>query len=137
MLVADALEAAERVVDALALRIAVADEGSALDEDRALVGAVAEQATALGLEPLALDAQSLVWALEPDVAALSKLEDGVARAQAMGLGLLVARVRRRSVKALLVLGERERAMALMEVALAWARAEGALEEAARLEALAL
>lgn len=136
--VASTLEAAEREVDALHLELVVADERREPVEDGALAEAIAERARALALEPLTLDAESLAHALAPPSAgreAVEALERASARAAELGLGLLHARVRRRLVEVLLARGEREAAEDVRSAALAWARGEGALEEAARLEGL--
>lgn len=127
------LRAAGRRVDALALELAVADDGRVPHEDVVLARSVAEAARELGIEPLALDAETLAAAFEGTDGALSAIEAAHERANALGLGLLAARVRRRQVALLARLGLRERAETLRALALSWAQAEGAGAEAMRLE----
>ncbi len=82
-----------------------------------------------------LDAASLEASLAPDEAALTGIAAAQARAEALGLGLLAARIRRRRVGALLALGHMEEAAAQRLAAVAFARSEGIGEELERLERL--
>jgi len=132
---AAALRAVERVVDALALELAVADEGAMPAEDHASAQRIAVTARGLGLTPLALDAETLAWSFEGSEEALAGLEQADAQAQALDLGLLGARIRRRRVGVLMALGLRDRAEALRAVASSWARREGVGSEVTRLERL--
>jgi len=127
------LRAAGRQVDALALELTVADEGLLPEHDLVLAQEVAAAARELGIEPLAIDAETLAASFAASDTALSAIEAAHERAQAMGLGLLAARIRRRQIGLLLRMGLGERAETLRALASSWARAEGAHAEAARLE----
>lgn len=129
-----ALTDAGRHAEGWALRLVVADRAGR-DDDREAALEIAEQAEALDLRPLAIDALTCAAAMAPDQEALKRLESALAEAHAMGLGLLVARVRRRLLVVARALGDDERAERVHREALAWAKSAGAAAEIARLERL--
>jgi len=110
-------------------------------EDCAAAERVAVAARALGIEPLALDAETLAWSFEgasvARTTALARLEQAADKASEMQLGLLVARIRRRQVVVLKALGLSERAETMREAALKWARQEGVGAEVAWLERMGI
>lgn len=127
-----ALHEAERTADALALALVIADAGHAPDDDRALAEDVVKRAGMLGLEPLVLDAESIVASYTNDRVTLERVHD---RARELQLGLLVARIRRRLITVLQALDPMA-AKTLHEQASSWARANGVRSEVTRLEGLA-
>lgn len=129
---ADALAAAGRETDALTARLAALDLGLDPAADRALVEVVAARAEALQLAPLRIDARSAWLALTG-----ADPRDGealVAEADALGLGLLGLRVRRRWAAALDLVGQREAAADIRREAREQARRWGATAELSRLDA---
>ncbi len=124
-----ALHEAERTTDALTLALVIADAAEAPDDDRRLAEGVVAQAAALGLEPLVLDAESIVASYTNDLATLERAHE---RAHALQLGLLVARIRRRMIAVLAPIDE-TKAQTLRDEALSWARGNGVMSEVTRLE----
>jgi len=131
--IAEQLDSAGRPIDALTARLAALEIGPTPD-DAPMATALKEAAERLALAPLLIEAQS-AW-LAASGGDPNAVEALVAEAEALELGLLALRTRRRWAATLFRAGQDEAARRVRDDAIARAHRSGALLEAERLEALA-